>query len=484
MLQIRSGNRGKTEQVDNVNIPHKLTLTDDHAINYVFEANPVGTTWEMDPVLGSDNQTIDLNISLNHHYAPVQRREVPVTIRGDTSITAMVADTYNATVTTQLTTRDGMTKMIGVWKPEGLEGEANRDVLHAAFVSPVIVKVLPLPNKELQTMLEIHGEAVLPTPKAEKLEFTKVSEEIPEGMVVRRFVVPPTFLSGPPVDPFKSEASQPRPVSLVTAKDVLANAGISFPEGSSANYLPKTSTLVVCNTPEQLDLVEAYGCFWKSGPEKMISIAAYIVEAPGPVLRKAAQNTLPLADHHKVWEEVQKEAGFSIINTSWIEARSGNRAKIESGRNYMFVSPVFGPTTVEGDGKKEGEQNPRRTKETEISTEHEVERIGTVLEVDPVIGADNTTIDLNTAIDFHYAPPVVSGKPGIEEKKVILDGTVTSFKKTRITAQSTMRSGSMRMLGMWRPSGTEKFDNADIMQAVFLKAEIVALDDGDEEVVE
>ena len=59
------------------------------------------------------------------------------------------------------------------------------------------------------------------------------------------YVVPPTF---------RSVEIDQRP----TAIEILSSAGIPFPEGGSAVYDPATSRLIVRNSAENMDLVEAY----------------------------------------------------------------------------------------------------------------------------------------------------------------------------------------------------------------------------------
>ncbi|WP_395749421.1 hypothetical protein [Prosthecobacter sp.] len=63
--------------------------------------------------------------------------------------------------------------------------------------------------------------------------------------VTRTYRVPPDFLSA---------GGQ----GFRSARQVLEGAGITFPEGATANYFPANSTLVVRNTVPNLDLIEAY----------------------------------------------------------------------------------------------------------------------------------------------------------------------------------------------------------------------------------
>ncbi|MEM7600798.1 MAG: LysM peptidoglycan-binding domain-containing protein [Verrucomicrobiota bacterium] len=70
-----------------------------------------------------------------------------------------------------------------------------------------------------------------------------------------------------PRDPF-SEFTPVNPRK--TAKQVLEDAGISFAAGSSAIYNPSTSQLIVRNTRDQMELVEAYIESIRTGVEKQI----------------------------------------------------------------------------------------------------------------------------------------------------------------------------------------------------------------------
>jgi Mg-chelatase subunit ChlD len=77
--------------------------------------------------------------------------------------------------------------------------------------------------------------------------------------------VPPSFLSTAPpganvADPFADPVSAggAAPAGRVTAKQILESAGISFPEGATAIYNAETSQLIVRNTADQAELVEAF----------------------------------------------------------------------------------------------------------------------------------------------------------------------------------------------------------------------------------
>ena len=82
-------------------------------------------------------------------------------------------------------------------------------------------------------------------------------------MFTRTFRVPPTFLtrnSYPAAigeDPF-APAEVDRRNRPRTAKDILESVGVTFGEGASAFYDPRTSSLIVRNTESNMELVDAY----------------------------------------------------------------------------------------------------------------------------------------------------------------------------------------------------------------------------------
>ena len=86
--------------------------------------------------------------------------------------------------------------------------------------------------------------------------------------------VPPTFLSsgagdheGGPVDPFASPAGGGGTLEMrPDARTILERAGVTFGEGATAIYDPATSRLIVRNTQDQMELVEAYQDSIKAAP--------------------------------------------------------------------------------------------------------------------------------------------------------------------------------------------------------------------------
>lgn len=483
-LETRSGQRAKIGQVIERSTPTELSLGPEDEIDYSSEFLEEGTTLEVDIVLGADEETIDVNLALTHHYAPSVRRQLHFLEVGDTSLSQAVTDTWSADLSSQYTMRDQRTKLIGVWKPEMLPGDAQPpDVLHSAFLSARVIRVLPLINPVLEQYIRDHGDEVEAVPEG-RPDFGQVAEEIPEGMIVRRFVIPPTFLSSgagsggsSPVDPFApAVGAEPTFTIRATAKDILQAAGIVFPEGSSANYLPRTSTLVIRNTPENIQLVEAYVMSIKGSVERTVPITMHVIEGPAAEIQAILKQTRGLPDHTPAWEQLQDNNAISIVSTQWLECRSGQRAKVQAGKQFTFpVEAGIAPREGQAGAKAEGEAGEALTSGYAEGS-FETRLIGTMIEVDPVVGADEQTIDINFAVEYDYAHPSTSGEAERDVGVVALDGPTTEFHQAEVSASSIFRSGMMRMVSIWRPEGTPDLEQNNTLQALFLRVDLVTLD--------
>ncbi len=476
-MECRSGNLSKIEQAEDIMAPCELALDADQ-VDFTTEVISSGTTWEIDAIIGSDDETIDLNLHLNHHYSPAVRKQAPLTARGEKAVTSALVDTFDVNLTSQYAMKSGTARLLGAWKPEG-PGLRDRR-MQAAFIAADVVKVLPLPNESLSRYLEQEGEAVLPIPEG-KPTYENEAEEIPEGMIVRRYTVPPTLLQSGPAgggggelsDPFSSSvASEPRFQVSVTARDILRAAGIPFPAGSSANYLAQTSTLVVRNTPENIQLVESYIMSIRSGVERSISVVTHIVQAPAALLQRFARETRSLANHQRQWETLIESDGVTLLQTLHLEARSGIRAKLETGWNYAYHAGA-------SSWSRPGEDKDEKPVASGLSPEMDQSRIGAEFEFDPVLGADYVTIDLNFRLHYDYAPPQIEGKALLAEGiDIAIDAPTPRFREARITNQTTMRSGMIRMVGMWEPRGALGVAGPEVLQGAFIRPVVVALIEG------
>ncbi|MCB1236194.1 MAG: hypothetical protein KDM91_14080 [Verrucomicrobiae bacterium] len=94
-----------------------------------------------------------------------------------------------------------------------------------------------------------------------------------------------------------------------------------------------------------------------------------------------------------------------ILDTAMVICRSGQRAKVESIHEYIYPTEYDHPEIVRTNSDPEGKKQTNTVKESAplpIPAAFETRNVGTTLEVDPVIGADDVTIDLNLAPEIVY----------------------------------------------------------------------------------
>ncbi len=207
------------------------------------------------------------------------------------------------------------------------------------------VKELRLTNVPVATALKYICDSTKLKYKVDDFAVTLVpSSEDGEDIVTRSFQVPPDFLDAlsdgggggaePAADPFATTAETGgggglRPRGNV--QELLKAKGVPFPEKASANFIAANSTLVVRNTPTNLDLIEQIVEAMESDTPKQIKIMTKFVE---------------------ISQENNDELGFDWIVTPFGLGADlfGGGGTIGSGtgrNNADFVNPV-NFTTIDG----------------------------------------------------------------------------------------------------------------------------------------
>jgi len=137
----------------------------------------------------------------------------------------------------------------------------------------LIVPKLQLTNVPLGEVLRQVCEATTPRLRVKVEEYvvalvpaTTISET---ELYQRTWSVPPDFkarLGGSDIggggggaadDPFGSDADGGAPAKVETIQEMFIKAGVAFPEGATATFIPATSTLVVRNTASNIDIIES-----------------------------------------------------------------------------------------------------------------------------------------------------------------------------------------------------------------------------------
>ncbi|MFT5467839.1 MAG: hypothetical protein ACI8UO_002946 [Verrucomicrobiales bacterium] len=479
--EAKSGQSASLVQESGLAIPRELKIRENDSIDYATEDISNGVTWEIYPLIGADGSTSYINLSLSYPFASPAKRMELLSMRKNAELSVAVTDLHRASVVTGLTLQDGEAKLIGVWKPEYVEGRKD-DMLQAGFVRGTVVSILPPLNPRVQQLLAKFGENVVKFPEGPP-QWEDPKDKMPAGMIGKTFYIPPGFTgdsSEPvgqdgPVDPF-AELDSSRPQAGLTRRmsvqNVLESQGVDFPPGSSAWYIPGTAELTVVNQPENIELIEAYVRSITEKIPKTIGVTIHVVQAPAAWLRKLGRESLERADHTEAWAAIETATAkgeTSILRSLWIEGQSGQRSKIESGRDHGYHAGA--ESTAKADS-----ENPAIAQisgEEWMTGIQKTQLVGTSVEVDPLISADGQTIDLNFSFSYDYAPPTRTGAPKLNPNGGIeMDAPATSFHQAKVTTSMTIQSGATRMIGTWKPTGAEEFEHADLLQAVFIRADV------------
>ncbi len=427
---------------------------------------------------------------------------------------------------------------------------------------------------QLKYKVESHAVLIIPLSTPDTDLFTSV------------YVVPPTFLSAAggggggggdaAADPFADagDAGGAGPAKRRTAKDILLEAGVTFAPGTSAIYNPGTSQLIVRNTQDQMELIEAYIESIKGKAEKQIYITSKFIEiaqdnwdelgfdwlmggfningdsvfgsggttgsgqpvnqadfpinAPGaasPVgsnpltagnrsgqfavasdsingliananniaTTQAALTKAPGVfgiagvftdpQFQVVIRALEQKKGVDLMSAPSVMARSGQRAKIEVIREFIYPTEYDPPeipnqigSSIGGGGGGGGGSIPVTPANP---TAFETRNTGVTLEVDPVLGADEFTIDLSLSpevVEFdgfiNYGTPIFSGGTsftgGLAGGGVFVPTLLTSnrilmpvFSTRKVTTQVTIWDGQTIAIG-----GLIREDVQDVEDAI------------------
>jgi len=291
----------------------------------------------------------------------------------------------------------------------------------------------------------------------------------PKAIVTKRYALNPFLLytgrhHGTATDPF-APADETLP-SIKSTQEILSAAlGIDFPEGTFAHYDPSTGGLSVRHHPAVIKAIEIY-MDEISYAENAVDFSVEIYQMPMLEAFRIQRQTSSSDDDTAVFREVQKLAEESassvtpVISVS-LESRSGQRSKVELVDEFIYPTEVDWSTD----------------KQAFVPAAFETRHYGTIFEVDPVIGADDVTIDINLFLEHHTAPPTLhpitlaSPSKGIELTTV----QMPEFHTKRITTSMSMRTNTSRLIGVWKPTGKPEFENAQIMQVAFLRVAVQKL---------
>ncbi len=441
------------------------------------EVEPVGLSLELDPVVGNDGQTLDLNIAIRHSAESGKLRMVPVGTLAGKRVEVGIQDFANTNWMTAATLLSGQSRLLGV-APAEEEGRSR-----LCFVSAAAPVVMVNKSTKAEGWLNAHGEAVSKALRGPKVDAPEVG--LMSGMVMKKFRVPPDFWTrgsggnaAAPADPFSATAPEPTFMVRMTVQDILKAEGIPFPEGSSATFDKVTSSMTVVNLPANMIKVEEFIDSLSGGSPAVIQFHLHVLEANGAVVRKLGRESLAMTDHLGAWEAMQAEIAAGrgrLVAVAAIETKSGQRSIVESGRSYAWAKANLTAQAPEAKGEK-GTVLVTGMPVAELVGTIEREPLGLQWEIDPVLGADRVTIDVNTSVRRHSeAPRERFEAPVAKEGGMTVDAPGVDFHPLELTTAFTTHDGMWRMIGTWQSVGADGNLDPAVMQAVFVRASVVTV---------
>ncbi|PYJ77259.1 MAG: type II and III secretion system protein [Verrucomicrobia bacterium] len=337
-------------------------------------------------------------------------------------------------------------------------------------------------------------------------------------------------------------------VNRETAKEFLEAQGVPFPPGASANFLPQSSRLIVRNTQDNMDLVDALveqaniagpkqveieskfveitqnnlkelGFDWLLGPFKVGNQGAFgsggtsgtgtpVVGANFPFVDPVTGNPIgqnPVTAGNRsgnvaisanaldallfpslgssaiapgifglagvftdpqfqvVIRALNQKKGVDLLSAPKVTTKSGQRAVIEIVREFRYPT-TFTPPQVPSISGGSGANNTVAISVVTPTTPQtfETRNTGVTLEVEPVVGPDGVTIDLNLVpqvVEFegfiNYGSPIFGINPNAAAAltgggQVLLTNNVINqpiFSTRKVTTSVSVWDGQTVVLG-------------------------------------
>src|SRR5213082_311944 len=321
------------------------------------------------------------------------------------------------------------------------------------------------------------------------------------------------------------------------AREFLESQGVPFPPGASAHFLPQSSRLIVRNTIDNLELVDALveqanvagpkqveieskfveitqnnlkelGFDWLLGPFNITGNSGKIVGSGGspPPANPAnfpfpTTNQFPVTAGNRsgdfaisanaidalllgtgapavapgifglagvmtnpqfqvVIRALNQKKGIDLLSAPRVTTKSGQRAVIEIVREFRYPTQFTPPQVPDvASSTVANASNPPVVVTPTTPTQFETRNTGVTLEVEPVVGPDGVTIDLNLVpqvVEFegfiNYGSPIQTSSTnilGITTTTVLTPNVINQpiFSTRKVTTSVSVWDGQTVVLG-------------------------------------
>jgi len=410
-LEAQSGQKAEISAVRECACPATFETDGKGRPAVELERHPTGSRLSLEPVISSDAHSITVTVDYELGTAPPgQRLQEFHGPAPESGLEFPLTDFHAAHLQTGFTLGDGGTRLLTLWKPAGQA--AGEEVLWATFLHGDVVAHTRPPKEP-----PVHVSGTVPLPDENE-------------WVTRALRVLPQMAGG-----------------AKTAQQILEEAGIPFPPGAQAHFNPKGNWLIMRNQRKHLELAEAFigvGC--ASSPPLGLVFTTHVVQAPGPLIRRMMAEVSTQSDHRPQFERLLAAPEVKHLGTSHIETRSGFSASSESALEHTALSR-FSP---------------------DLDQDQDVRKIGFLLELQPQVMSDGSTVDLTATAEFHTAEPRENRVPLTDTQGRKLELPLTDYHPAKTATRIMLPDGAARLLGVWKPTGKPEFESEDLLQAAFI----------------
>lgn len=324
---------------------------------------------------------------------------------------------------------------------------------------------------------------------------TKKSEERPKGKrppvteapapvkapksVTRYYHIPPTFTIAPeetgkgPVDPFSDMALAAGSGEVNTLRMTYLKAGIELNTNDSVSYDRGEEILTVTTSLQTHRQFEKYFAILGDQAEKQFHILVEFIEvnhldfSDWMLENRLSGDGTPLRKEVQEWV---REEEATILESSMVTARSGQRAKVESISEYIYPTEYDPPEVP--DTLTQGKDSDIPVAGV-TPTAFETRNLGVTFEVDPVLGRDQMTIDLNLAPEIVQLEGFTTwANEDVDEDYQV---SMPTFYTMKTTTQVTLIDGKYAFLSTLRPLEPAEKGRDDALVLLFVRADVGSL---------
>jgi len=405
----------------------------------------VGFTAEFDAVVGANSETIELHFQLS---TTQQYGEYPLGVRRDDLFRFPPAGSISAQ--TELKTE--VSRLLGVLAPpddiaainaESSLPDANVWLPFVTASNPQTI--YPAPSETDHDSEAIGDPFSLSTHiyKINQVQWQMLGTHLlGEGHQAHFFSIPGLA------------AHQKNPPTL---KSIFEPLGFDFSEGSQLVYNAETEELVASLNAFNMARLESLLASFEKDKNRggNIDLSIEVFQLPARVCIEVGKSASQGADHTPEWQAVQRlvksndAQAVALLIGSGI---SGNRGKVGNADERIYIADYL-----------------KREDKDYLAPNFEEMRLGTSFEYDVLKeGSGGGIISLHFVFDHQTAPPgKVNRSIHFPSTSETASFEAVTFSCHQTNAQFSMRSGTRRIVGMWRAGPGDE----DLMQIAFLHAQ-------------